>query len=284
MAEEEAKQYFQKHQLEAYVSDAIDFLLKRRKSDPKYDPFDILSEYFRSVITGNHIAFREYGYVSLTPYNRACFVKLFSDCFGNFEETQMLMSEYCSLLQLFCFDIPSSLMDDIALVFFADNIARTEVPILFSKFLKCFRVILYYQPFLRKCRVAYNAVMSVGCKQLHSGHVVVVPTTATNLSRPTSASVHSPRLDRASKEVKVDDGLEPALFYKIVKDIISKMSEDQFEEVCPDPSALQDMEQSKATLSFGDFLRKLVSNELIQKEFPREPLWKQLQSPSSPEC
>jgi hypothetical protein len=275
MAEETSKKYLRKHQIQAYVSDAIDFLLKRRKNDPKCNPFDILSEYFRSVIAGNHVAFREYSYIVMTPYNRACFIKLFSECFESLAEKSMLFAEYHSLLQLLCLDIPSSLLDDIAAVCFADRKARAEVPILFGSFFRAFHVVLYYHPFIRKCRVAYDAVVMVGCKQLHSGHVVVVPTSTTRVSRPTSACAYSPSLPRHSMEKRANQGIEAVVFYKIVSDIVKKMSEDPFEEICPEPSMLGDMEQSSEILSFGDFLRKLVNNDEIQKDLLGNPHWQQ---------
>ena len=66
--------YLQKHCLMTYIQDAVAYVLQR-KGEAK--PLEVLVEYFGSVKSGTHVAFREYSYVIATPHNRTSFLKLF---------------------------------------------------------------------------------------------------------------------------------------------------------------------------------------------------------------
>lgn len=266
--EEEAdcKRYFQMHHIQTYVNDSIDLLLRVKDQEPKVRPLDTLTEYFRSVLAGTHVAFREYEFVSLTPYNRASFILLFLDCFKRLRNDSLMLQEYHSLLQLICADFPMSMLENVSCNFFADKAAGGEIPVLFSKFMNAFQVVFYYQPFIGKVRVAYDAVRSVGCKEVHSGHVVVVPTSSSDLPTPRckSAGTYSPRVDRKTFEETSETGIEPAVFQSITSDIMAKMATAQCGEVYPRESALLDILDSRPLVSFASFIRGLVNSDSIQ--------------------
>ena len=267
--EEDCKRYFEMHHIETYVSDSIDLLLRIKDQDPKTRPLDTLTEYFRSVLAGTHVAFREFGFVSLTPYNRASFILLFSDSFKHLNNDSLMLQEYHSLLQLLCPDFPMSLLEYVSCIFFADEAAEEEIPLLFSKFMNAFQVVFYYHPFIGKVRVAYDAVLSVGCKQVHSGHVVVVPTSSSDLPtlRCKSAGPRSPRVNRKSFGETNETGIEPAVFQSITSDIVEKMATTQCGEVYPRESALLDILDSRPLVSFACFIRGLVNSDSIQLDF-----------------
>ena len=267
--EDECKRYFKKHHIQTYVSDSIDLLLRIKDQDPKTSPLVTLTEYFRSVLAGTHVAFREYSFVSLTPHNRASFILLFSDCFKRLNNDSLMLQEYHSLLQLVCPDFPMSfLLDYVSCIFFADEAAEEGIPLLFSKFMNAFQVVFYYQPFIGKVRVAYNAVLSVGCKQIHSGHVVVVPTSSTNPPTPRckSAGPYSPRMNKKTSEETNEAGIESAVFQSIIGDIVERMTSTQCGEVFPRESALLDILDSRPLVSFACFIRGLVNSDSIQQD------------------
>ena len=262
--EADCKRYFQMHHIQTYVNDSIKILLRVKDQEPKVRPLDTLTEYFRTVLAGTHVAFRDYEFISLTPYNRASFISLFLDCFKHLKSVSLMLQEYHSLLQLICPDFPMSLLKYVSCNFFADEAAREEIPVLFSKFMNAFQVVFYYQLFIGKVRVAYDAVLSVGCKQVHSGHVVVVPTSSSDPPTPhcKSAGTYSPRLDRKAFEETSETGIEPAVFQSITCDIMAKMA--RCGEVYPRESALLDVLDSRPLVSFASFIRGLVNSDSIQ--------------------
>lgn len=264
--EEDCKRYFQMHHIQIYVSDSIDLLLRIKDQDPKARPLDTLTEYFRSVLAGTHVAFREYGFVSLTPYNRASFILMFSDCFKRLGSESLMLQEYHSLLQLVCPDFPTSLLEYVSCNFFADEGAEEEIPVPFSKFMNAFQVVFYYKPFIGKVRVAYDAVLSVGCKQAHSGHVVVVPTSSNDPPTPRCKSTgpYSPRVSKKSFEKTSEPGIESAVFQSITSDIVEKMATTQCGEVYPRESALLDILDARPMVSFACFIQGLVNSDSVQ--------------------
>ena len=54
-----------------YLQDAIKIILDRREEKP----LNILSEYFNTMLKGEHILLREYAFVNATMLNRKCFLQ-----------------------------------------------------------------------------------------------------------------------------------------------------------------------------------------------------------------
>lgn len=72
------KEYLKDHYLEIYLEDAVAQMLSNRQEgnkSPTMKPMKFFKEYFTSVHQGTHILFREFSFVSATPYNRLCVLK-----------------------------------------------------------------------------------------------------------------------------------------------------------------------------------------------------------------
>ena len=264
---DDSRRYFEKHNIHVYLSDSLSYVLSKRK-DSKFHPMDALADYFKGVVSGSHVAFREYNYIILTPYNRRSFIKVFESCFKNLRAESFILKEYHSYLQLLCCDFPLTFLnDDIFNLFFADQNTKEKVPLAFTKFIRAFQVLFYYQPFFQKCKDAFDEMRNSGCMQVHSGPVVVVPTASASPRSPLSSTSYSPILGRKQGGSEVpSDGLESSLFQPLVAEVIRKMSANHPGEVYPQEEAVYSAINSKRTITFVDFVRILTNNPLLQFE------------------
>ena len=65
--------------LSTYFTDVVQLLLQVRDETP----IEYMANYFRRVLTGEHVVGREYNYISATAWNRRSFVFACHNAFGN---------------------------------------------------------------------------------------------------------------------------------------------------------------------------------------------------------
>ena len=174
----EPEAYLKKHQLLTYVEDAVTLLLERRDEDPNTKPFQLLTDYFESVLNGSHILFREYSFISATPHNRRSFIATFWQAFQKVAERGVAMSafEYHSLLKLLCTDFPLEVTQKVG------NVLSRRCDIIpFPDFAYTFQLVFYFEHFLQQLESVYSDLVLGTYRSPssegnpHSSHAVVVP-------------------------------------------------------------------------------------------------------------
>ncbi|XP_032240720.2 centriolar satellite-associated tubulin polyglutamylase complex regulator 1 [Nematostella vectensis] len=173
-------QYLEKYHVNTYLEDAVSQLLEHKEDNPRVVPASFLSDYFRSVVQGNHVLFREFPYIKTTPHNRAAFIRTFWKAFRHIGKNGDLLTvrEYHSLICLLCPDFPFEPVQKTARIILMDD--AMDCLISFADFLYAFQIQFYYEEFIEKLQAAYQAIQSGSYRP---GQVVVVPT----LSRPRQA-------------------------------------------------------------------------------------------------
>lgn len=112
------KDYLKEHFLEVYLEDAVAQLLanwqETGNKSPIMKPCKFFKEYFTSVHQGTHILFREFSFVSATPYNRLCVLKAIMQIYKPFfyRDDRYNASDYHSLLQLVWPDFRMQVVQD----------------------------------------------------------------------------------------------------------------------------------------------------------------------------
>ncbi|EDV28840.1 uncharacterized protein TRIADDRAFT_52111 [Trichoplax adhaerens] len=156
----EDEQYLRKHHLLTYVEDGVAQLVRYKEEHPQVNPNKFLHDYFTSVHKGNHILYREYSFVRETPYNRSCFIAMFSRCFHHLGEKKELFNakEYHSLLTLICADFPPSIVEDAIRLFLGEDV--TDLSIIFSDFLMAFQFRFFYDEFVEDSKYIFDAAKS----------------------------------------------------------------------------------------------------------------------------
>ncbi|XP_071008353.1 centriolar satellite-associated tubulin polyglutamylase complex regulator 1 isoform X2 [Oncorhynchus clarkii lewisi] len=64
-----------------YLNDAVTQLLEHKEEYTQFGIVRYFAEYFSSVKNGNHVLFREFGYIKATAHNRASFIRVLWRCF-----------------------------------------------------------------------------------------------------------------------------------------------------------------------------------------------------------
>ncbi|CAF0775645.1 unnamed protein product [Brachionus calyciflorus] len=149
-----ADNYISRNFIMEYLNDSVEQLLEIKNIDPKIDVLEYFTEYFKTVLEGNHILYRDYTFVSSTPYNRACFVQKFFELFSQFlfrEETVNCI-EMHSLVMLICVNFPKHIIEK------SFNIASNEEnsKILFKNFVYLFQLQFYYDEFLNDSKEVFE--------------------------------------------------------------------------------------------------------------------------------
>lgn len=233
----------QKHSLAIYVQDAVAFVLKRKDEDK---PLDVLVDYFESVTSGTHVAFREYAYITATPYNRVSFLKLFWKTYAQMalKGAAMSVRDYLSLLRLLCPDFPEELTDQLPQ-------SITDDAMSFSDFIYAFEVILCYNHFLVRCLLLYIAIqdgrsleeLTEGGEVWRNEHTV-------------------PPKGMVWPVVTVQHTMEASRFGKAVMDLASS----HLCQGCPSVNTLEDVLSGFHHLTFDQFLLKLCASDLVRNE------------------
>ncbi|TNN10986.1 UPF0705 protein C11orf49 [Schistosoma japonicum] len=100
---------FSEYDLNIYLQDIVNHLLHIRQSGEQINIKLFLSKYFEHVINGTHTILREFKYVSAIPYNRITFLLNIWTAFASFNDKGLTIEEFYTIVQLFCFDIPSEI-------------------------------------------------------------------------------------------------------------------------------------------------------------------------------
>ncbi|GFY79034.1 UPF0705 protein C11orf49 [Trichonephila inaurata madagascariensis] len=102
--------YFEKHNLQIYLDDAVTQMMSLRLENQanKTKPTKFFKEYFCSVHQGTHVLFREYSFIKATLYNRLCVIKAITQIYKPllYREDKLNCKDYHSLLQLVWPNIP----------------------------------------------------------------------------------------------------------------------------------------------------------------------------------
>ena len=106
----DSQEYLRLHQLEPYLEDAATWALY---SEDDLGPAERLRDYFRRVLTLEHIYGREYAYVSSTAWNRRAFVVAFRKCVHPLRDMDLTVPDFHQLLIVLCPDFPRATLDSI---------------------------------------------------------------------------------------------------------------------------------------------------------------------------
>ena len=240
--------YLQKHCLMTYVQDAVGFVLQRKDYA---EPLDVLVEYFASVKSGTHIAFREYSYVAATPYNRAAFLKLFWRTYAliALKGHAMNIRDYLSLLRLLCPDFPEELVHRLPQCVKGDVLS-------FSDFIYAFQVIFCYHQFLSRCLHLHVAIQDGGTPGEGS---------ATWLHGPTCNAPAT--LDTDWSMAAVQHTVDATTFGEAVVDLASShLINGEPGRCCPSVQTLVAVFDGCQSLSFDQFVLKLCTSDCVSNE------------------
>ena len=274
--------YLKKHHLLTYVEDALCLLLTRREEDSKTTPFQLLSGYFKSVLDGSHVVFREHNFVSATPHNRRSFLAVLWQTYSGVQEIReqtMRLVELHSLLRLLCADFPLRETERVAMALYGHTAASSITS--FTEFAYTFQVTFYFDCFLRHLKsMIPSLVTGAYIPPLYpqfSSATVIVPlpsTTTTSPSSPSDTSKslahcgHSPATSEAEvcgKNVSGEVLLEAAL------GLCRRMREREPGESCPSQESLREVLEGVEQLSLNEFVVKLSLSGRVCREIGALP-------------
>ena len=212
--------YLKKHHVLTYVEDAVTLLLERKDEDSKTKPFELLTDYFKSVRDGSHVLFREHNFISATPHNRRSFIAAFWQSYeavaGRREPLESV--EYHSLLRLLCYNFPMELSQKVSKVLMGNSRIGNAIP--FAEFSYVFQIVFYFEKFLGQLESACGGRLSPSSLHTHSSTAVVVPLplalNSTDSSRPNTSlgsekSLLHPATDVWSTNISTNVFLQTAL-------------------------------------------------------------------------
>ena len=255
--------YLKKHHLLTYVEDAVLFLLCRKDEDSKTKPFKLLADYFKSIRDGSHIVFREYNFVSATPYNRKSFISTVWTTYSGIPECQALMQviELHSLLRLVCADFPLSETEKVAT---ALNVANN--PVSFTDFIYTFQITFYFDYFLGHLKTMYPSLLSGAYipplyPQFSSAAMVVVPLP------PSTATTSTPSSDGQAFRKTVSS----EVLLKAALGLCQRIKEREPGQSHPSQEALKESLSGVEQLSFYDILLSLSQSDRVNGEIGALP-------------
>lgn len=138
------KQYFKDHHLFIYLEDAVAQMLLNRQNgeeSPAMKPAKFFKEYFTSVHQGTCVLFREFSFVSATPYNRLCVLKALLQIHKPFlyhQEYRFDAKEYHEIVKLIFPDFPMQVIQD-AFATYDDGKEKGEKRIKFIDFVRAMK-------------------------------------------------------------------------------------------------------------------------------------------------
>lgn len=258
--------YLRKHHLLTYVEDAILLLLSCKDEDSKTKPFQLLTDYFKSIRNGSHIIFREYDFISATPHNRSSFIATFWRTYGDVPECSVPMKiiEFHSLLKLLCSDFPLIEAQKVSRALFGSD--TTSNVISFADFIYTFQVTFYFDYFLRQLETIYPSLLSGSYHPSLYSHfssttAVIVPLPTVSTSQP-SDSITATQVSSESFSKTVSSGvlLEAAL------GLCQMIVERYPGQSCPSQDALREVLSGDGELSLQNFVLKLSLSSLVIRE------------------
>lgn len=259
--------YLKKHHLLTYVEDVLSLLLARKDEDSKTKPFQLLANYFKSVLDGSHVIFREYSFISSTPRNRRAFVALVWQTYSSVPEVRepMRSVELHSLLRLLCADFPVKETEKVATA-----LHTTSGLLSFLDFMYTFQVTFYLDCFLSHLKSMLPGLLTgayVPPLYPQFTAVVVPLPPAQTPSSPSSTSKSLQRSTETEAEAKVcSKTVDGGIFLEAVLGLCRRMGEREPWQSCPSQEALRDILSGMKQLSFHGFVMKLSLSETINKE------------------
>lgn len=250
-----ADQYLAKYHVLTYLQDAISQLLEHKEENPRVIPARFLSDYFKSVVEGNHTLFREYSYIQKTPHNKASFIQVFWKCFRHIGKNGDLLSakEYHSLICLLCPDFPLEPVQKTARIILMED--AIDCLMSFADFLYAFQTQFFYEEFIEKLHSTYQALLS---GTYRPGQIVVaVPT----LSGPPQHKSQIPVASSTTQDEGLSnsiDGVDVRSFLEAVLQILHT-SNNAFS--CPPADVIKDLLSCVDRVTFYGFLISLAKHE-----------------------
>ena len=264
--------YLKKHHVLTYVEDAVRLLLQRKDEDSKTKPFELLTDYFKSVRDGSHILFREYNFISATPHNRKSFIAAFWQSYEAVAVRRESLEsvEYHSLLRLLCYNFPMELSQKVSQVLMGRSTIGNVTP--FAEFCYVFQVVFYFEKFLGQLESVCGGIatgLSPGPRYTHSSTAVVVPlppaSNGTDSNRPNTSlgpeksSLHS-ATDTWSTNISTDAFLQTAL------GLVRWLHEKDPGEASPSVEAVAAAASEGENTSMCNFVLELSANPLVNSE------------------
>ena len=270
--------YLKKHHVLTYVEDAILLLLGCKDADSKTKPFELLTDYFKSVQNGSHIVFREFNFISATPHNRKSFIATFWQTYSGVSECRepMRIIELHSLLRLLCADFPLKETEKVSKALSAHS--TTSAVISFTDFSYTFQMTFYFDYFLGHIASLFPSLLSGTYhpalhSQFSSATTVVVPlppssTTDAN-SRPATSN-KSAAAQTAANEI-LNRAVNSGIFLEAVLGLCLKIEEREPGQSCPTQEAVREVLGGVEQLSFYDFVLKLSLSDQLNREIGALP-------------
>lgn len=273
---EDPKRYLKKHHVQVYIEDALKQWLHKKSHPSKLHPLQFLLQYFKDVHTGTHIIGRDYSFVSLTPHNRASFIKLLWRTFFNLSKENVTMKavDYHQLLQLLCADLPPTLLEVVQVIHSGEN---DSGKLSFEDVLYTFQVIFYFETFLCNCGSIYhNLLMGMEPEGFKTRvmEVVVVPHSQEDVTEgsstiqqhrsPAAVSGQAPSLATLSSYISSSSTVTTTSFTLAVKKLCLRMIGKEPWLSCPSIDVLQQHLANDTThISLKEFIEKLINSEAI---------------------
>ncbi|XP_020336802.1 centriolar satellite-associated tubulin polyglutamylase complex regulator 1 [Oncorhynchus kisutch] len=234
-----------------YLNDAVTQLLEHKEEYTQFGIVRYFAEYFSSVKNGNHVLFREFGYIKATAHNRASFIRVLWRCFRQIGKNGDLLAmlEYSSLLQLLCPDFPVEMVQHAARIVLMDD--AMDCLMSFSDFLFSFQIQFYFEEFLESIAVIYQDLLSG-----KSPNTVIVPT---------STSVEQlPQV--ATEETEAQEGVDSSVFGECIEVLCER-----FKHNHPSTSAIREVLELTQRVTFYGFVMALVRHEGINQDIGALP-------------
>jgi len=248
-----AEQYLAKFHVLTYLQDAVAQLLEYKEENPRVLPAHFLSDYFRSVVQGNHTLFREYSYIRKTPHNIASFIRVFWKCFRHIGRNGDLLSakEYHSLICLLCPDFPFEPVQKTARIILLED--AMDCLMSFPDFLYAFQTQLFYEEFIEKLHSTYQALIS---GTYRPGQIIVALPTPTRPTQHKSTPL-PPQAAADAAQAYCGDGVEVHSFLEAILQIIHS-SGGSFS--CPPADVIKDLLSTVERVTFYGFLIGLAKH------------------------
>jgi len=223
-----------------YISDALERLLEcKSRSLSKQDVLEFFTQYFKNVKNGSHIMYREFKFVMLTPFNRACFIQNLYQAYNNLDERDDAFNsrDYHALIVIICNDFPYSVIRNCARIISPDK--NSEDFYSFKDFIHAIKILLYYDEFVREAMKVFNTLRH----QEHRNH----------------SDDHSESFEALSKKVyHACDSVKSKQFYELIELLCLK-----FSYSVPPLNVLREILLKESAVKFFDFLNQLSANETV---------------------
>lgn len=242
-----AEEYLADSHVMFYLSDAVTQLLEHKEEYTQFGVTRYFAEYFSSVKNCNHVLFREFNYIRVTPHNRASFIRVFWRCYRQIGKSGDYLSvlEYRSLLQLLCPDFPVEMVQSAGRIVLMDD--AVDCLMSFSDFIYAFQLQFYFTEFLDNVLRIYQDLLSG-----KSPNTVIVPTSISMEGLPSAAPEENEREE--------EDGVDTDTLAQCVEALCER-----FKQSHPSLSRMKEILQQSDRVSYYSFLMSLAKDESINQ-------------------